>query len=176
MPKKISERDIFKTKLFTIKDVDLEYQNGEVKTHQIIKKPDVSIIVPLTNKNTILFIKEYATAHDKYHLDLPGGKIDPGMNEIETANKELQEEIGYKAGKLDQIGLFTMSPGYLTQKSFIFLARNLTESKLEGDETEPLEIVEYPFEKFEELIESGELNEARSIAALYIVRKFLKQT
>lgn len=176
MPKKISEKDIFKTKLFTIKDVDLQYKNGEIKTHQIIQKPDVSIIVPLTDRKTVLFVKEYATAHDKYRLDLPGGKIDPGNTPEETANKELQEEIGYKAGKLEEIGMFTITPGYLTQKSYIFLARDLIESKLEGDETEPLEIVEYPFEQFEELIDKGELNEARAIAALYLTRRFLQKT
>ena len=176
MTKKISEKAIFKTKAFMIKDVEVEHEGGERAIHQVIDKRDVSIIVPITANGSLLLIKEYATAFDKYILDLPGGKIDPGISPTETANKELQEEIGYKAGKLDQIGLFTMSPGYLTQKSYIFLARDLTESKLEGDETEPLEIVEYPFEKFEDLIESGELNEARAIAGLYLARKFLKQT
>lgn len=177
MTKKISEKEIFKTGIFTIKDVEVEHSGGKRATHQIVEKPDVSIIVPITDNGTLLLIKEYFTAFDEYRLDLPGGKIDPGLNPMETANKELQEEIGYKAGRLDQIGLFTMSPGYLTQKSYIFLARELTKSKLTtGDESEELEVVEYPFEKFEELIENGKLNEARAIAALYLAKKFLKQT
>lgn len=174
MTKRLTRRDIFKTKLFTIKDVDLQYKNGKIKTHQIIEKPDVSIIVPLTKDGQILFVREYSTAHDEYRLDLPGGKIEPDDTPSDTAIKELQEEIGYKPGKLDELGMLTISPGYITQKSHIFLARELVKSKLEGDEEEELEIVEYPFEKFEELIESGELNEARAIAALYLARKFLK--
>ena len=176
MPKKLTEKDIFKTKLFTIKDIELEYNSGKKVTHQIIQKFDVSIIVPIIDNQTLLLIKEYSTALDEYRLDLPGGKIDPGVSSIDTANKELQEEIGYKAGKLDQIGMLTMSPSYLTQKSYIFLARNLSESKLEGDEHEPLEIIRHPFDRFEELIDSGDLSEARAIAALYLARKFLKQT
>ncbi len=177
MTKKISEKIAYKTNIFTIKDVEVEHTNGKRATHQIVEKEDVAIMVPFKDNGNIVFIKEYFTAFDEYRLDLPGGKIDPGYSEEETANKELQEEIGYKAGKLDQLGVLTMSPGYLTQRSFIFLARDLTESRLDtGDETEELETVEYPFKNFEDLIESGELNEARAVAALYLARRFLQKS
>lgn len=175
MPKRLSEKEIFKTGVFTAKEIELEYDDGKRGTHQIIERPDVSIIVPLTDNGTLFLVKEYSTAFDEYRLDLPGGKIDPGNDALETANRELQEEIGFKAGRLDQIGTFTVSPGYMTQKSHIFIARNLSESKREGDEHEPLEIIKHPFNRFEELIESGQLSEARAIAALYLARNFLNK-
>ena len=108
-------------------------------------------------------------------MGLPKGKIDRGHNNLTTANKELQEEIGFKAGKLDKLGTVTMSPGYLTQRTHIFLARELTESKLAGDEEESLELIYYPFNKFEELIEEGKLTEARMIAAFYLAKRFLEK-
>lgn len=173
MPKRIAEKEIFKTKIFTIKDVELEFNDGKKLTRQILEKPNTAIIVPLTANGDLVLIKEYFTALDEYQLDLPGGRIDLGMNELETANKELQEEIGYKAGRLDKIGEFTMSPGYLTQRSYVFVARDLTESRLKGDEEEPLEVIKHPFDKFEELIDSSQLTEARAIAALYLARRFI---
>lgn len=172
MPKRVGEKVIFKTKLFTLKDIEIEFDHKKV-TYQILEKSDTALIVPINEKNELILVKEFFFAIDEYQLGLPKGKIDDGHDDLTTANKELQEEIGFKAGKLDKLGIVTMSPGYLTQKTHIFLARELVESKLVGDEEEILKVVLYPFDKFEELIDQGKLTEARMIAALYLARKFL---
>lgn len=174
MLRRAGEKIIFQSKLFTIKDVNLLYGDKKV-TYQILEKKDTAIIVPLTSDGQLILIKEYFTALDEYQLDLPGGRIEEGKDELETATKELQEEIGYRANKLDLLGVVTMSPGYLTQKSHLFLARDLVESELKGDEEEKLEIVRYPFDKFEELIDQSQITEARTITALYLTRKFLSE-
>lgn len=173
MPKRIGEKVIFQTNLFTLKDIDIEFDHKKV-TYQILEKSDTSLIVPINENGELILVKEYFCAIDEYQLGLPKGKIDESHDDSTTANKELQEEIGFKAGKLDKLGTLTMSPGYLTQKTHIFLARDLTESKLDGDEEETLEVIYYPFNKFEELIDQGKLTEARMIAALYLARRFLK--
>lgn len=172
MPKRINEKVIFKTKLFTIKDIDIEFDQKKV-TYQILEKNNTALIVPINEKGELILVNEYFCAIDEYQLGLPKGKIDDGHTDLTTANKELQEEIGFKAGKLDKLGMVTMSPGYMTQRTHIFLARELTESKLEGDEEEKLEIITHPFEKFEDLIDEGRLTEARMIAALYLAKRFL---
>ncbi len=175
MAKRLGEKVVLKTKVFTIKDVDLEFDNGEKGTFQVLEKKDVAIIVPLDAENNIILIKEYFTAINEYQYDLPGGRIEEGHDELETANKELQEEVGFKANRLDKLITVTMSPGYLTQKAHIFLARELEESSLKGDEKEKLEILKWPFDKFEELINSGKITEARAIAALFLARRFLNK-
>lgn len=173
MVKRLSEKVIFKTKYFTIKDVGLEYENGNKATFQILDKGDTSLIVPVNIHNELILVKEYFPAIDQYQLGLPKGRIEKGLDPKENANKELQEEIGFKANKLEELAILTMSPGYITQKTHVFLARNLVESSLPGDEEEPLEIVLYPFEKFENLIKLGKLTEARMIAALFLSRVYL---
>ena len=175
MIKRISEKEIFKSKIFKIKELELELEGGKRVTRQILEKGDGALIVPINSHNELILIKEYFPAIDEYQLGLPKGRIDPGMDALTTANKELQEEIGYKAKKLDELAVLTMSPGYITQKTHIFLARELVESKLIGDEMEELEIVFYPFDKFEELITQKKITEARMIAALYMARKFLTE-
>jgi len=173
MPKRIGEKVIFQTKLFTLKDIDIEFDHKKV-IYQILEKADTALIVPVNEKGELVLVKEYFYAIDEYQLGLPKGAIDPRHNDLTTADKELQEEIGFKAGKLDRLGVVTMSPGYLTQKTHIFLARELTESKLEGDEEETLEVVYYPFDRFEELIDQDKLTEARMIAVLYLAKRFLE--
>lgn len=173
MIKRIAEREIFKTKFFNIKDVDLQSSDGKKFTYQIIEKGESALIVPITNEGNVVLVREYFPAIDAYQLGLPKGRIEKEHDPLTTANKELQEEIGYKAGKIDSLGSFTMSPGYIRHTTYIFLARDLVKSKLIGDEMEELEVIEYQFEKFEELIAKGDLTEARMIAALYMARKFM---
>ncbi len=176
MIKRLSEKVIFQTKLFTIKDTVLQLDNGEQVTYQIMEKGDTALIVPIDKDGNLILVKEFYNAINQYQLGLPKGRIEEGLDELETANKELQEEIGFKAGKLDNLGIVTMSPGYLTQKTHIFLARDLKESKLEGDEPEELEVIKYPFDEFETLIDEGKLTESRMISALYLARKFIKNS
>lgn len=171
MIKRLSEKEIFKSKLFTIKDTVLQLDNGDQVIYQIMEKPDTALIVPIDQNGNLILVREFYNAINEYQLGLPKGRIELGLNELETANKELQEEIGYKANKLDKLGVLTMSPSYLTQKTHVFLARDLVPSRLEGDEPEQLEIIEYPFANFEELIEEGKLTESRMITALFLAKK-----
>lgn len=173
MPTRQAERIIFQTKYFTIKDVDLQFADGHESTYQILEKGDSALVVPITKEGNIVFIREYFAAIDAYALALPKGRIDLGEGMEEAAQRELQEEIGYKANKLTYLQTLTMSPCYFTQKTHVFLAEGLDVSKLQGDEEEAIEIVEYPFNQFEELIEKGELTEARMIAALFLARGVL---
>lgn len=175
MAKRLSEKEIFKTKLFTLKDIDIEFNSGKKVTYQIVEKRNTALIVPINNNKEVIFVKEYFYAIDEYQLGLPKGRIDEGFDALTTANKELQEEIGFKAKKIDSLGIMTMAPGYYTQKTHVFLARDLEESKLEGDEEEKLEIIKYPFDKFEELISRGDLTEGRMIAALFLARSFINK-
>ncbi|MEK6888108.1 MAG: NUDIX domain-containing protein [Candidatus Aenigmatarchaeota archaeon] len=172
MPEKLGEKEIFKTKLFTVKDINLKFGKKHV-TYQIVEKRDTAPAVPVQDGKLFL-IKEYFTAINETQISLPKGRIENGEDEVETVNKELQEEINYKASKLDKLAVLTMSPGYLTQKTHVFLARNLTKSKQKGDEEEKPKLFVCNFNDFEKLIKNGELTEARAIAALYLAKNFMK--
>ncbi len=176
MIKRLGEKVIFKSKLFTIKDTDLKLEDGTTVTYQIMEKGDTAMLVPITNSGNVIFVREFYNAINEYQLGLPKGRIENGLNDSNTANKELQEEIGFKANKLTKLGVLTIAPGYLTQKTHVFLAQDLVESKLEGDEPEELEVVEHPLSDFEKLIDEGKLTEARMISALYLVRRFLNKS
>ena len=173
MPKRKHERTAYESDLFTIKDIDLEFESGKTKKYQIVEKSDGIMVVPITNDNELILIREYHAAIDETHLGLVKGRVEEDLTPQENANKELQEEVGYKAHTMHELGVLTVSPGYLTQKTHIFLAQDLEESKLDGDEEEEMEIVLHPFDRFEELIEQKKIVEARMIAALFLAKKFL---
>lgn len=172
MPKRLGERIVFQSKLFTIKDVELQFNEKKV-IYQILEKTDSCGVIPITSEGKIIMVYEYVAGTDEYVLDFPGGRMEEGVDIIKLANKELQEETGCKARRIDMIGTLTLSPGYLTQKTHIVLARDLTKSKLVGDENEELKTEERSFEEIEQLIATGKITEARTIAGFYLVRKFL---
>lgn len=174
MPKRVGERTIAKTRNFEIKEVDLEFSSGKRKTHEIVDSNMQGVtVVPIMEDGTILFVREYHTGAGEYQLGLCKGGIELGHSPEETAQRELQEEVGYKAGRLDKLVEVFLHPAYTTAKTHIFLARDLQKSKLAGDEGEELEVVPYPFKDFEKLIDSKEIHDARIIAALYLAKRFL---
>lgn len=99
MPKRLSENIIFQTKYFTIKDIDLQFSDDHQVTYQILEKGDSALLVPITTEGNIVFVREYFAAIDAYALALPKGRIDLGEGMEEAAQRELQEEVGYKAEK-----------------------------------------------------------------------------
>ncbi len=176
MPKRIGERTVAKSKHFEIKEVDLEFSSGKRRTHEIVDNDMQGVtLVPIKEDGTILFVREYLTGAGEYQLGLCKGGIELGHTPEETAQRELQEEVGYKAGRLDKLAEAFLHPAYTTAKTHIFLARDLKASKLTGDEGEELEVVPYPFKDFEKLIDNKVIHDARIIAALYLAKRFLEK-
>lgn len=176
MPKRLGERTIFKSKHFEIKEIDLEFSSSKRKVHEIVDNDVQGVtVVPIKEDGTILFVREYLTGAGEYQLGLCKGGIEHGHAPEETAQRELQEEVGYKAGRLDKLAEVFLHPAYTTAKTHIFLARDLQESKLVGDEGEELEVVLYPFKDFEKPIDKGEIHDARVITALYLAKRFLNR-
>lgn len=175
MPKRVGEKIVFQSKLFTIKDIDLQFPHKKV-TYQIMEKQDSCGVVPVQNDGKIIMIKEFVYAINSYVFDFPGGRMDKGYTPEETANKELEEEIGYRAKRLDKLAIFTLSPGYLTQKTHLYLGRDLVESKREGDEEERPEVHTFTFDEVEVMIEKGEITEARTIAGFFLAKKLLQKS
>lgn len=140
-----------------------------------IRCGDGVMVVPLTASGEVLFIWELSPAFDTRILVLPGGATEPGEPLDETANRELQEEIGYKASQLNYLGELHPVPKYLTMRIHIYLARELSESKLPGDEDYAIEVEPVSLARFEDLITAGRLHDSSAIAALYLARAYLSR-
>ena len=106
---------------------------------------------------------------------LPGGETEAGESIEETANRELQEEIGYRAGKLEFLGEVQPFSKYLRVRSFLYVAQELTASKLEGDEDYIIDVEKIRLDDFEALIAKGKILDARVIAGLYLARSFMER-
>ncbi|NEZ03023.1 ADP compounds hydrolase NudE [Wenzhouxiangella sp. XN201] len=161
--------------LFKVEQVDLEFANGERRTYERLISRGVGavIVVAMPDDDHALLIREYACGVHRYELGLPKGRLEPGETHIEGANRELQEECGYAAHSLTELGYLTLAPGYMTHRTHVILARDLYPSRLPGDEPEEIEVIKWPLNDLVSLIRREDCSEGRTIAALYMARDML---
>ena len=168
-------RIIAQTRMFRVEELDLEFANGETARYERLKASynGAVLVVPLLDNDTVLLIREYAAGVDRYELALPKGKIEDNENLLDAANREIMEEVGYGANKLSHISSFSIAPGYLGHITHIVLAQQLFEQRMQGDEPEEIEVVPWSLNNLGELMNQDDCTEARSIAALYMVRDMM---
>lgn len=171
-PKILKIETLATTRVFKIERLDLEFSNGERRQYERLKPPGngAVLVIPMLDDDTVVMIYEYSGGTDRYELALTKGKIDAGEAPLEAANRELMEEIGYGSNKLTYLKTMTLAPGYQSNITHIILAQELYKASAEGDEPEPLEVVEHKLSNLEELVYNEDLTEARTIAALYMAK------
>lgn len=166
---------IARTRMFRVEEVGLRFANGcEVNYERLRGSASGAVlVVPMLDDSTVLLIREYAAGVERYELALPKGLIEEGETTFEAANREIMEEIGYGARKLTHLKSVTLAPGYFSHATHLVLAQELYPERRPGDEPEAIEVVPWPLDRLTELCERDECTEARSIAALLLVRELL---
>ncbi|CAJ0992413.1 ADP compounds hydrolase NudE [Pantoea sp. Nvir] len=165
---------VARSQLFTVEAVDLAFSNGVRRVYERIKpsEQEAVMVVPIINEHVVL-IQEYAVGLETYELGFPKGLIDPSENVFEAANRELKEEVGFGAKKLEFLSKLTMAPSYFASMMNIILAEGLYPERLEGDEPEPLIERRWPLKNLMGLLQASDFSEARNVSALFLVREWL---
>jgi len=174
-PKIHARRSIVHTGVFHVEEMELEFANGSRRRYQRIvgSAQGAVLVVPLLDAETVLLIREYAAAMDRYELAFPKGHIEVGEEPLAAANREIQEEIGYAARRLEHLSSLTLAPGYLHHTTHLVVASDLYPQRLEGDEPEPIEVVPWRIDQLPALLARDDFTEARSLAALFLLRERL---
>ena len=175
-PKLTNIHTVAQSRIFNLESMDVEFSNGSTRVYErlVSRGNGAVLVIPMLNDDTVLMIYEYSGGTNRYELGLTKGKIDKGETPIEAAGRELKEEIGFGAKKLTFLKTITLAPGYQSSETHIVLAEELYEEQADGDEPEPLEVVEHKLSDLEELTYKQDLTEARSILALYMVRDIIQ--
>lgn len=172
-PKLINKKTLAVTRIFTIEQLHLQFDNGNEVQYERIYSTSAGavLVVPQLDRNTIILIREYCAGSQRYEIAFPKGRVEQGESLIATADREIMEEIGYGARKLEHVKSLTVSPGYMNHQTHIVHATDLYQQKLDGDEPEPIEVLYWDLNKLDDLLNNEEFTEARSIAALYLLKQ-----
>ena len=168
---------IAKTRLFHVESLKLQFSNGATADYERLLSPPQGavLIIPFISDDEVLLIREYGAGVERYELTLPKGRIEQDEPIIEAANREIKEEVGYGAHKLNHFKSVSLSPGYINHTTHLVIAQDLYEEQHQGDEPEPIEVVPWNIDRLWELSQQDDFTEARTIAALYMARDFLRE-
>lgn len=180
MPRKpqiTATRVVATSRLFQVEQLDLRFANGQEACYERLKSTGhgAVLIVAMRDADTVLLVREYAAGVDRYELACPKGRIDAGESPEDAANRELMEEVGCGARRIQRLKALTLAPGSVGHLTQVLLAQDLYPERRTGDEPEPIEVVPWRLDDLAGLLRRDECTEARSIAALYMAREHLQQ-
>lgn len=166
-------KTIFKGKVVTLTLETVTLPNGATVELEVVRHPGAAAIVPMKDERTVILIRQFRLAAGGYIYEIPAGKLHPGEDPHLCAERELEEEIGYRAGKIERLETFFTAPGFTDEVMHLFLATGLTKTKQNLDHDEVLEVIEMPLEGAIARIRDGTIRDAKTIVGLQSV--YLRQ-
>ncbi|MBM7690042.1 ADP-ribose pyrophosphatase [Enterococcus ureilyticus] len=168
--KTISRKEIFKGHMIEVVLDEVQLPNGETSTRELVFHPGAVAIIPITADNKMIMVKQFRKPMEKVLLEIPAGKIDPGEqdNPKETAERELEEETGYRANEFTFVTSMYVSPGFANELLHIYFAQDLVKvpNPRPQDDDEILELYTITLDEAKAEIASGLICDAKTIFAV----------
>jgi len=162
-------KNIYNGKVITLNLDTVMLPNGVTIDLEIVRHPGASAIVPLREDGTVILIRQFRHAAGGFIYEIPAGKLHAGEDPAICAARELEEEIGYRAGKLELLSSIFTAPGFTDEVIHIYKATGLTKTAQSLDRDEVLEVVEWPLEHTIAMIQTGTIRDAKTMAGLQLV-------
>lgn len=166
---------LLKGRAFAIRRDWMKTPDGRETKFDIIEHGGSVVIIPLDSDGNLLFVRQYRHATGQDLLELPAGTLDENEYPDVCAAREIREETGFAARKLERLGEFYLAPGYSTEFMVVYLATDLTHDPLEADADEFLSLERIPFTQALEMARNGEMPDAKSLAALFLCESRLQK-
>lgn len=166
-PEFIDSKKIFEGRVFDV-SVDTVREGDQTYTREIVHHPGSAVILPVFDDGTIALVKQYRHPAVKYLLELPAGTLKDRERPESGAARELEEELGVVAGRLEKLAEFFISPGFLSEKMWLYLATELRETQQRLEDDEAIEIVKLSIDRALQMITDNEIEDAKTIIGLLL--------
>jgi ADP-ribose pyrophosphatase len=166
-------QEIYNGRVVKLAVHDVQLPNGAEARREVVKHPGAVAIVAMDTARNVLMVRQFRLPAGKILREIPAGTLQDNELPDVCAVRELQEETGFRPGKLEKIGGIYLAPGYSTEYIHLYLATELTPSVLKGDDDEFLEVERLPLTDLLAMIDRGEIADAKSITALLRVARKL---
>ena len=163
----LESKRIYEGRILSLRVDRVLLPNGRETTREVVEHPDCVAIVAMDSQDNVILVRQYRSPVGMVLLEIPAGGIEPGEQPLQSAIRELEEETGHTAGRMERLGGFYSSPGYSTEFLHLFLATELEPGPSRAQEDEIIEVVPIPLKQVRSLITSGELRDSKSIAGLF---------
>jgi ADP-ribose pyrophosphatase len=167
LPKILSSQKVFEGRVFnvtvdTVSEGELTYQR------EVVHHNGSAVIVPIFDDGTVALVRQYRHPAVRYLLEVPAGTLAKGERPEIGAARELKEELGLVAARLEKLSEFFVSPGFCEEKMWVYLATELSEGEQALEDDEIIDVVRLPIAEALEMITSGEIEDAKTIIGLML--------
>ena len=169
----IESRRIYEGSIINVRVDTVRLPNGNTATREVVEHSQAVCIVPVDENGNVVLVRQYRKPAEEDLLEVPAGGVEEGEVSEDAVLRELQEEIGYTAGKLVHLASFWVAPGWATEFMHAYLATDLTPSRLEADEDENIQVVRLPFDEALAMFETGEIKDGKTIASMLLAQRLL---
>ena len=167
--KVIEKKEVFKGDFLFVEKLKVEFPDGNIGNRDIVRHPGAVAILAFLDEETILMVEQFRVALNKTLLEIPAGKLEKDEEPIKCAHRELEEETGYRAGKMKYLGAIATGAGFTDELIHIYEARELYEGIKGGDEDEFIEATPYKINNIKNMIRNGEIIDAKTISSIMYI-------
>ncbi len=164
---------IYEGKLLNLRVDTVEIPDKKYSKREIVEHPGGVAVIPVASDNSIILVKQYRKAIERFLLEIPAGKLELNEEPRETAIRELKEETGYEAKKIEYLLEFYTSPGFSNEKIYLFLATDLIEGEATPDSGEFIEMEKYNIDDLIKMVERGEIIDSKTIIGINLAKKYI---
>lgn len=164
---------VYQGRLLNLRVDTIRLPSGRLTNREIAEHSNSVCVVPIDDENNVLMVRQYRKPAEAHLLEVPAGGVEEGEDPEEAVLRELQEEIGHAAGSIKHLASFWVSPGWCTEYMHAYLATDLTPAKLAADDDEYITVERVPLERIIGLIQSGEIEDGKSIASLLLTLRLI---
>ncbi|MDD6021434.1 MAG: NUDIX domain-containing protein [Acutalibacteraceae bacterium] len=164
--KTLNEKVVFSGRIITVNSDEVLLPNGRTSKREVVYHHGGVCVVPLTENNELLMVRQFRYPYREVILELPAGKLERGEDPYDAGLRELDEEVGVTTGEMRSLGRFYPTPGYCSEIIHIYLAENLTATHQHLDEDEFLSVEKIPLEKALGMVMSGEITDGKTQTAI----------
>jgi len=173
--KTLSSKLIYEGRAVKLRVDVVQMPSGRESEREIVEHDDCVAIIAIDADDNILLVSQFRKPIEKELLEIPAGGIDSGETPEDAVCRELREETGFLPRRVESLGGFYSTPGYCTEYLYLYLATELTPSPLYAEDTENISLVRAPIKKIPELVTSGRICDAKSIAGLLAYLEYQKE-
>ena len=166
----LTRKTIYRGRIIQLDLERVQLPGGTVHELEIIRHPGASCIVPFVSEDEVLLLRQYRHAAGGFLYELPAGTLEEGEDPDDCAVRELEEETGFKTGRLEKLGSIRTTPGFSDELIHLYVAHELAPGTQATEDCEILSVERFGLDEALEMIRDGRLIDAKSICGLSLAK------
>jgi len=167
----LGSEKIFKGLVFDVERDRLREESGIEIVRDVVRHPGGAGALPLFDDGRVALVRQYRHPARRELLEIPAGRIEDGETSEECAAREVEQEIGFRAGRMEKLAEFYSTPGFCEERLYVYLATGLTPGSQNLDHDELIEIVYLPLDEAVRMAERGGIEDSKTIIALLMANR-----